>query len=213
MRSTAGGSRCRRSLVQVTKDLIDLWPLGRGQAPGLLEGGAGQFLVAAMQVRDGHADEGIRVVGIRSQGVAEVLDGGAVLLAHQAGTSQARVGQAGLWVGGHGALQGRDRLIHLALSQLGLAGSDQGLWIVCIRRWLRLLGSGGRHRDGQDGREQSGQGGGIYVAQDGGSAIYGYNVTITDNAADRTGVNSGINAGNGGGYASADTTSVLIVRM
>jgi CSLREA domain-containing protein len=59
------------------------------------------------------------------------------------------------------------------------------------------------------GNEAYDQGGGIYVAQDGGSAIYGYNVTITDNAADRTGVNSGINAGNGGGYASADTTSVL----
>lgn len=59
------------------------------------------------------------------------------------------------------------------------------------------------------GNEAYDQGGGIYVAQDGGSAIYGYNVTITDNAADRTGVNSSINTGNGGGYASADTTSML----
>lgn len=59
------------------------------------------------------------------------------------------------------------------------------------------------------GNEAFNQGGGLYVAQDGGSAIYGYNVTITKNAADRTGVNSSISAGNGGGYASADTASVL----
>lgn len=59
------------------------------------------------------------------------------------------------------------------------------------------------------GNEAYNQGGGIYVEQDGGSAIYGYNVTITDNTADRSGVNDGINGGNGGGYANADTNSVL----
>ena len=59
------------------------------------------------------------------------------------------------------------------------------------------------------GNEAYNKGGGIYVELDGGSAIFGHNVTITDNVADRSGANDGINGGNGGGYANADTNSVL----
>lgn len=48
------------------------------------------------------------------------------------------------------------------------------------------------------------RGGGIYIAQDGGNAVYGYNVTITNNAAD----SGGSNGSNGGGYFN-ETSSEL----
>ncbi len=59
------------------------------------------------------------------------------------------------------------------------------------------------------GNEAHNQGGGIYVELDGGSAIYGYNVTISNNTADRTGTRSILFDGNGGGYANDDANSVL----
>ena len=48
------------------------------------------------------------------------------------------------------------------------------------------------------------RGGGIYIAQDGGNAVYGYNVTITNNAAD----SGGSNSSNGGGYFNATTSEL-----
>lgn len=48
------------------------------------------------------------------------------------------------------------------------------------------------------------RGGGIYIAEDGGNAMYGYNVTITNNAAD----SGGIAGGNGGGYYNATSSEL-----
>ena len=86
-----------------------------------------------------------------------------------------------------------------------------GCWAAALdydavgEHWVHAANAGtGDQEPGQ--AVGTGFGTGFFVHR---QEAHGVGRHITDNAADRTGVNSGINAGNGGGYASADTTSVL----